>query len=161
MSMIHVLFSSPSPASIQNTCLFYVIARFYTHPAHIHLFIIVSLMTLRMEVEVPCAGGLGSYDSHGWNPGQGVFHGIIATSDACAAVTPVKCPFGHTLGTLSRVFSLEEVLSEKQETEGAFWEFCCLKQNKKHGFFFVVVDQQLLIYALENVQRTQCFWKGV
>lgn len=45
---------------------------------------------------------------------------IIATSDACAAVTPVKCPFGHTLGTPSRVFSLEEVLSDKHETEGAF-----------------------------------------
>lgn len=73
--MIYVLFCSPLPASIQHTHLFYVMAQFYTHPTHLHLFIIVSLMKLRMEVDILRAGGLGSYDSHSWKPGQGVFHG--------------------------------------------------------------------------------------
>lgn len=45
---------------------------------------------------------------------------VIATSEACAVLTPGKCSFGHTLGTLSALFSLEEVLLDKQETEGAF-----------------------------------------
>lgn len=111
-----------------------------------------------MEVDVPHAGGLGSYDPWAETQDRASSMAIIATSEACAAVTPGKGPFGHTLGTLSAGFSLQEVLSDKQETEGVFWEFCCLEQNKKHGWFVVVVvDQQLFVYALEKVQRTQCF----
>lgn len=157
--MIHVLFCSPPPASIQHTRLFYVMAQFYTHPTHLHLFIIVSLMKLRMEVDVLCAGGLGSYDSHSWKPGQGVFHGHYCHIWRVCCSDSSEVPLWTHSGDSVPNFSLEEVLSDKQETEGVFWEFCCSKQNKKHGWFFVVVDQQLLIYALENVQRTQCFWK--
>lgn len=88
----------------------------------------------------------------------------IATSDVCCTVTSVKCPFGHTLGTSAGFFfPWKRYISDKQEpgTEGTFLEFCCLKQNnKKYVSFVVVLDQQLLIYVLEKVQRTRSFWKG-
>lgn len=153
--MIHDLFSSLPSASIRNTRLLYVPAWFYTH---LHLFIIVLLMKLRTGVDVLRAGGLGSYDSRGWNPGQGVFHGHYCHIWRVRCRDCSEVPLWTHSGD-SAVFSLEEVLSDKQETGGAFWQSCCPKQNKKHGWF-VVVDQQLLIYALENLQRTQCFWKG-
>jgi len=85
----------------------------------------------------------------------------VATSDACCAVTAVKCPFGHTQGTSAEgFFSLQEVRF-RQTRDRRCLQFCCLKQSKKHVcLFFVVADQQLLIYALENVGRTQLLWEG-
>lgn len=48
---------------------------FYTHPIHLGLFIIVSSVKLGMEVDVLCAGGLESHDSHSSKTGQYVLRG--------------------------------------------------------------------------------------
>jgi len=48
---------------------------FHTHPIHLGLFVIVSLVKLGMEVDVLCAGGLELYDSRSWKTGQYALRG--------------------------------------------------------------------------------------
>lgn len=75
------------------------------------------------------------------------------------ALTSAKCPFGHTPGIAVEVFFFpsRRYISDKQKTEEAFLEFCCLKQNKKTR---LVVDQQLLVYVAEKYEEPSLFGRA-
>lgn len=137
---------------------------FYTHPIHDHLFIIMSSVKLGMEVYVLRAGGSESHDSHSWKTGQyglrGWYCHIWCVLYSDFSEVPL---WTHPGDFCCFFFPWKRYISDKQEpgTEGTFLEFCCLKQNnKKYVSFVVVLDEQLLIYVLEKVQRSRSFWKG-
>lgn len=83
----------------------------------------------------------------------------IATSDACVHWHQQSAPLDTPQGLLLRFFFFpsRRYISDKQKTEEAFLEFCCLKQNKKTR---LVVDQQLLVYVAEKYEEPSLFGRA-
>lgn len=109
-----------------------------------------------MEVCALCAGGEESYDSRSERAGQYICDGRYCHI-RCVLLSDIS---EVPLWTHPRDFCFfppKRYVSDKQKTEGAFLGFCFVKQNKETS---LVVDQQLLVYIVEKVQRSQSAWKG-
>lgn len=84
----------------------------------------------------------------------------IATSDACVHWHQQSAPLDTPQGLLLRFFFFpsRRYISDKQKTEEAFLEFCCLKQNKKNTSCCWSTTFGL---CWGKVRRAQSFWKGI
>lgn len=173
---MHVLFSSPPPACIWNNICFMSWPGFALTPPRLHLFIIVLLIKLRMEVDV--CWRIGSYDSHSWNPGQGIFHGHFChiwhvcchdssevplwtrSGDSVQSVFPWRDTFRQTR---NRRRFLRVLLSKaKQKT----WLVCCCWSTTVFMPWRTYKGCSVFGKAFRNCpevfpsKRLQCRWGG-
>lgn len=180
-------FASPVlPQTLRTACSKYIVCfmswhqefwLFYTHPIHLGLFMIASSVKRRNGSLCPVCWRRGviwftqrkSRTIHlRWS--------ILPHQMRAAQWHQWSAPLDTPEGFLLSFFPPKRYVSDKQKTEGTSLGFCCVKQNKETC---LVVDQQLLVYIVEEVQRSsrlgeafrnspevfalkrlQCWWRG-